>query len=231
MNEGSLQTRKGFTSKLGRFAGKLNSRRLRPLWITGLWCWGLFAVFRAGLLIGNYEHIQDVCARDILKCFMVGFRFDATAISYFMFPMGMVLSLAPNGLFKRKWFNMSVVLYAAAMVSGGLLLEVFDAGFFEQYGVRLNWLAIDYIDRPQEMGSYIAQQYPIWIVPIMMTVSFAGLYFVFTRVFWRKSEPTGPAWTRPIAAALILICCIVAARGCAPPMPRQLISSTASGGY
>ena len=219
--EGSWQTGKGFKSIAGQLADKINSRRLRPLWITGLWCWGLFAIFRAGLLIGNYEHIQQVRAGDILKCFTVGFRYDATAISYFMLPMGLLLSLSPNRIFSRKWFNKSIVLYASALVSGGLLLEVFGAGFFEQYGVRPNWLAIDYIDRPQEVGAYIAQRYPLWIVPIMMAASFTGLYFIFTRVFWRKGEPTGPAWSRPIAAALILACCIVAARGSIAETPLR----------
>ena len=96
----------------GRLAGRLRGllafltgQRFRPLLIAGLLAWGLFGVFRAGLLLASRESLRGVGAIEIARCFWIGMWFDAVPIGYALLPLVLILSLAPNRAFARRSFR------------------------------------------------------------------------------------------------------------------------------
>ncbi len=193
--------------------GLLVSQRVGPIWMTAVVMLATFAVFRAVLLIASREHLDSVGSADILRCFLVGMRFDAAAIAYVMIPFVLALTLAPNLAFPRRWFRRIIVAYAAAVGAVVFIVEIIGAYFFQQFGVRLNWIALDYLGHFQEAATYIQQEYPVWILPVTALIGFCGLFLFFRWAFWRGRPPRGRIWPRPIMAALLVGCCVLAARG------------------
>ena len=196
-----------------RALGLLISQRVRPMWIMVGVMLATFASFRAGLLIASREYLESVSPADVLRCFLVGMRYDAVPIAYVMIPFVLALTLAPNLAFPRRWFRRVIAAYAAAVGALVLIVEIIGAYFFQQFSTRLNWIALDYWQSFQETAGYILQEYPVWILPVTALIGFCGLFLLFRRAFWRGSPPRGRIWPRPIMAALLVGCCVLAARG------------------
>ncbi len=196
-----------------RALGLLASQRVGLIWMTVVVMLATFAVFRAALLIASREDLGSVGAADILRCFLVGMRYDAVPIAYVMIPFVLTLTLAPNLAFPRRWFRRIIAAYAAVVCTLALIVEVIGMYFFRQFGVRLNWIALDYLGGFQEAAAYIQHEYPVWILPVTAVVGLVGLYLLFRWVFGRGSLPRGPIWPRPIVATLLIGSCVLAARG------------------
>ena len=196
-----------------RTAVLLGSQRYRVLWALPVAALGVFALFRAGLLIASRGHLDGARAGEIARCFLVGMRYDMVVVGYAMIPVVLVAALAPNLAFQLAWFRRAVTIYAAAVLTLTLLVEIVGAYFLLHFGNRLNWLALEYWGHFDEVAAYIRQRYPVWILPVAAVAGFAGSYLLFRRICWGGARPSGPVWRRPIAAAVLTGLCALAARG------------------
>ncbi len=195
-----------------RFLAFLTGQRLRPVFIVALLGWGLFGIFRAGLLLASHEALAGVRAREIARCFWIGMWFDGVPMGYALLPLVLMLSLAPNKAFARRWFRRVILFYVVTVVTVALSAEVVGAAFFLHFGLRLNWMAIDYL-RFREAGVYIWKNYP---VVLLVVATGAFLYFCFRllrKVFWSGPRPRGAAWVRPVLAVVLTGLCVLACRG------------------
>ncbi len=191
----------------------LGNQRYRVLWALPVAALGVFSLFRAGLLIASRGYLDGAGAGEIARCFLVGMRYDTVAVGYAMIPVVLVAALAPNPAFQRAWFRRGVTIYAAAVVTLTLVVEIVGAYFLLHFGNRLNWLALEYWGHFDEVAAYIRQRYPVWVLPVAAVAGFAGSYLLFRRICWGGARPTGPVWRRPIAATVLTGLCVLAARG------------------
>jgi len=172
-----------------------------------------FAAFRAGLLIVSREQLTSVTAGDVVRCFLTGMRYDAVAVAWGMAPLALVLALAPNLAFGRRWFRRAVTIWAAGLATLTLAVEVVGAGFFLHFGDRLNWMAFEYWGHFGEVAATIWRQYPVWILPVGAIGGFAAAHFLFRWLLWRGVRPEGAVWPRPFVAAILMALCFLGARG------------------
>ena len=150
--------------------------RSRPLWITAAVALALFAGFRAGLLIACREHFQDVGAADVWRCFLIGMKFDAMPIGFALLPMALALSLVSSATLASRRFRKLLAVYAATVLSFGLVIEISGAAFFLHEGARLNWLSFSYLT--VEAIYFVWGSYPIWLmVPVT-----AAVYYISFRL-------------------------------------------------
>ena len=173
----------------------------------------IFAVFRAILLILTRETLVSVTAGQIVRCFLVGLRYDGVAVGYIMMPLAVIITLAPNLAFGQRWFRRTITIIAAAAATVALVVEFGGMFFFLQFESRLNWLAIDYFGHFGEIAEYIWQTYPVWAVPLVVIAGGWGFYRVFRWSFWAGDRPTGPIWPRPILTSAVIALCVISARG------------------
>ena len=191
----------------------VGGQRLRPLWIIAAVGWLIFGAFRAALLMANWGMLKDLGFVDILRCMLVGMRYDAVPIGYALLPAAVVMLLAPEGSFSDRRFRRGATVYAVAVIVLATFVEVVGAGFFLYFGCRLNWLAIAHVDHFRETAGYIWRTYPIGSLFLGTVVVFAFSYYVLTRVLWRGGRPTQPLRLRILTAMMLVGLCILACRG------------------
>lgn len=201
-----------------RLLGILSGQRLRPLLVAALLAWGLFGVFRAGLLLVSHEALADVGAAEIARCLWIGTWFDAVPIGYALLPLVLILSLAPNRAFRRRSFRRLVVAYVVTLVTLVVGVEVIGAAFFLHFGVRLNWIAIDYL-RFREAAAYIWKNYPVALLVFATSAVFYVCHRLCRKAFWAGPRPRVAFGVRAVLTVVLTGLCLLACRGSFRPEP------------
>ena len=189
--------------------------RLRPLWITGALVWGTFTAFRLGLLLARLDGLHGVGPAELVRCFMLGMQYDAMPMGYFLLPMALTLSLVPKSAFARRGFRRAVTAFGTAVLLTVLATEIIGAAFYLHFGLRLNWMALYYLQYPREVIVFIAGNYPLWLFLIIMSATVYAGYRVLGRVFW-GAEGRDFSLRRPgrlATAAILASLGVLACRG------------------
>jgi len=118
----------------------------------------------------------------IAKVYATGFFFDCVTFFYFAIPFALYTTLVPDRIFNNKYH--AVLVYAVFLLITGSL--VFDGAaeylFFDEFGTRFNFIAVDYLVYTREVLGNIKESYPV--VPIISGVCLlAALIFAGFRKY------------------------------------------------
>ena len=221
--------RLGAACRLRRLGKFLLGRRLRPIWICTAILFALFAVVRLGLVLSRYEHLgEEVGSAEILRCFLLGMRYDAMPIGYAVGPLIAALMLVSSAAFQRRGFRRAVALYAAAVVTVFVGTELFGVYFFLRFGRRLNYMAFAYLTHFETLR-FMWHHYPIWALVPVIPGLFYVCYRLFRRWFRRGSQEPWTASRRAVTAAVLGALCVLACRGGLERRPLRLGTAYFSG--
>jgi phosphoglycerol transferase MdoB-like AlkP superfamily enzyme len=198
------------------------SQRLRPTLMLVLGLLAIFTGFRAGLLAKAPSARENVTSRQLVRCFTVGFQFDACPIACIAVPLGLVLAVAPPEAFGKKWFRRCVTGYVVATLGLVLFAEIVGAYYFAYNGVRMDWVAADYLRNPREVVGFLWENYPVVWVALAVAALAAGLYWLTARLCWRGEAPSTPVRLRLILAGALIAAGGLAIRGSLAKMPLRL---------
>lgn len=126
------------------------------LLVTGLWL-TIFVLTRAVLLL---THL-DEAGSGVLSVFGLGLLYDLGFLAYAALPLGLYLLLCPPALWRRRghrWFLqglLSISLFAM------LFTAVAEWLFWDEFGVRFNFIAVDYLVYSDEVLNNLLESYPI----------------------------------------------------------------------
>ena len=113
----------------------------------------------------------------MLKVAFTGLVFDLATLSYALIPLALYLMVVPHSFTRKKWHNWLVrvlfTLYVAVLVFDGCA-EYF---FFDEFGTRFNFIAVDYLIYTNEVLGNIRESYPL--VPIFSGIAAASLVVVW----------------------------------------------------
>lgn len=135
-------------------------------------------ITRLALFIFSFNNV-DFNIITYLYIFLVGFLYDVVNASYFIIPFAFYLWLIPYAIYKRKWHRglLFVLFFIASSI---LLLNAVSEWFFwDEFGTRFNFIAVDYLIYTTEVIGNIRQSYPLeWIVvALLVLVFFITWYF------------------------------------------------------
>ncbi|HEX8277423.1 MAG TPA: LTA synthase family protein, partial [Segetibacter sp.] len=111
--------------------------------------------------------------------------------------------------FRKKW--RTAVLYFDFFLAIFLLLfnAVSEWFFWEEFSVRYNFIAVDYLVYTNEVFGNIKESYPIPAIVSVVLVFTAGIFFLVRPVIKRSAAAASSFSSRTIiAAALLAICAI-----------------------
>lgn len=97
----------------------------------------------------------------LLKIYGVGFFFDCVTYSYFAIPFALVAVLLPDKVFNGRWFRPVVWLVGFVLTYLMLFNTVAEYTFFDEFGTRYNFIAIDYLIYTTEVIRNIRESYPV----------------------------------------------------------------------
>ncbi len=183
----------------------MDSFKMAPLrlllLITGVWL-VIFSATRAVLLL---THL-DEAGGGAFSVFGIGLLYDLGFLAYAALPMGLYLLLCPPALWRRRghrWFLQglfTVSLFAMLFVS------VAEWLFWDEFGVRFNFIAVDYLVYSDEVLNNVLESYPIGTLLSIIALLAVAISFALRKPFNAALDaPLPPLRGRLLNALSLLI--------------------------
>nr|WP_288497561.1 LTA synthase family protein [uncultured Pseudomonas sp.] len=152
---------------------QLRYAQLRYLTIVLLAWTSIFLLTRGALLVA---HWGDASAGplEILRIFAVGLVYDATFLLYAALPLGLYLLLCPQ----RLWRSRAHGAFLHLLLGISLFVMLFTATaewlFWDEFGVRFNFIAVDYLVYSEEVINNILESYPVY--PLIAALALVAVF-------------------------------------------------------
>ena len=187
---------------MAEIASKIRNGRFGLLyWILVVFL--LTAFISRTVLLGYSAHEVDLGILSLLKVYLLGLFFDLVAFSYFMIPVVLILTFLPDRFLKKG------VLYIIFFLVFFLILfnGISEYFFWEEFGVRYNFIAVDYLVYTTEVLGNINESYPI---PFLVSAIFVvDIFFIYLLIKTRKlkaiAESKSTARNRWIVGLCLLV--------------------------
>lgn len=131
-----------------------------PLLLAGLWLI-VFSATRLTLLLSHWQAAEPSLGA-LVRLFGVGFLYDLGFLAYALLPLSLACAVLPNKVWSSKLA--SPLLHILFTLSLFLMLFVALAEwlFWDEFGVRFNFIAVDYLVYSDEVIRNILESYPVW---------------------------------------------------------------------
>ena len=166
-----------------------------------------FALLRVALLAKQWVDI-DTPFYQITYAFGMGIIYDVAFYSYFLIPFTLYLLLIPNSLYQKKWHKWFVFSGFLLNLYGLFFLILSEWTFWDEFGVRFNFIAVDYLIYTHEVVQNIIESYPlgklltailiITIACFWLVKSTLAITFYATESFARRAKIAGILFLLPI---------------------------------
>lgn len=134
-----------------------------------------FAMLRLALLLKEWTIIEHTLA-SFAYIFGMGLVYDIAFLSYCLIPIIILFLIVPDKWFHSRIFSMCGHALIAATFFILLFGVVAEWLFWDEFGVRFNFIAVDYLVYRREVADNISQSYPL---PTILT----GILFLSALLF------------------------------------------------
>jgi phosphoglycerol transferase MdoB-like AlkP superfamily enzyme len=173
-----------------------------------------FAIFRLFFLIAHLGMLNGAGPLLILESFWIGLRFDTAVINSFYLPL-FVISILPFINFASSKIQSIAALMLTVIFAFFFLVLSADIRFFDVYGSRMNFWAIEFMADPVSY-LYSIITYPgswiLFILWISLTIVFFFAIKKFLRFMAQYNQST-PLTGKLVGYLLSLALLIIGARG------------------
>src|SRR6185369_16924237 len=176
--------------------------RFRPVFLAGALWLALSSATRIALALrpdlgGGGRFAEWV------RVFAYGFAFDLVAGLYVLAPAVLWLALMPQRL-ARTWVHRALNwLVFCATLGAFFVLALSEWLFWEEFGGRFNFIAVDYLLYTHEVLGNIWESYPAGKLLIALGLAAAAATAAFARPLWRLSG--APMGMRPALLTLMAL--------------------------
>ncbi|MCS3531260.1 LTA synthase family protein [Chryseobacterium sp. JUb7] len=118
----------------------------------------------------------------ILRAFFTGFCYDLTIGSLFLFLYAVYLLIFPKrwiGSLFDKCFTYFYLILIFIIIYFSLLAEI---PFWDEFGVRFNFIAVDYLIYTYEVVENINQSYPLPLIGVVLIGLIVSTFFIFKKL-------------------------------------------------
>jgi phosphoglycerol transferase MdoB-like AlkP superfamily enzyme len=121
-----------------------------------------------------------------LRAFVTGAFFDAIVATYFVLPLAVWLALAPAGVVRGRVHRAAVILATAGYAYLLFWVAIAEWLFWDEFGARFNFIAVDYLIYTREVLGNILESYPVG--KLMSAAAAAALAFAAALApsIWRR---------------------------------------------
>ena len=172
-------------------------------------------LLRLGFLFRHRDVASGVPTMTILYSFLIGARFDIVVMSYIFIPLFILGYMPFIGIHRLKVSR--AIIEGVLFLCFGLifLLSLIDIEYFGEFGTRLSFWALEYLDQPGMMWYTMWSGYPVTLYLMLWAlVTFA---FVWTgikigkKLFTKKHKEK--VLSRVLYLVLVLALLFLGARG------------------
>lgn len=164
---------------------------------------GFFAL--RGILFLRAWPFLDHNSFELVYIFFEGSVYDLAFISYFSIPFALLLLILPNRWLGSRLFRYLASFASFVIVYGLEFCLVAEWYFWEEFGVRFNFISVDYLVYRREVTDNIVQSYPVfWILPVLLILA-AGVFYLIRPYLLRSLAVKEPFSRRLVPALCLLI--------------------------
>ncbi len=190
----------------------MKSSRFNLLAMVAFVAMAFFSLTRLALLCISWQQ-TDLALWSVLPVFGRGLLFDAGFCAYALILPALYLWLVPERLWRSRLHHLWMKVLTFTAIYALVFIAIAEYFFWEEFSVRFNFIAIDYLIYRREVTNNIFESYPV--IPIL-----AGV-LVFTAIlFYRLRHPVARALSaqerflrRGMIAGLLLLSPLVAYAG------------------
>ena len=172
------------------------------LLLTGCWL-ATFLITRGVLLV---THLGEA-GNNWLPVFGIGLLYDLGFLTYAAVPLGLYLLLCPPALWRRRghqWFLQGLLTVSLFAM---LFTAVAEWLFWDEFGVRFNFIAVDYLVYSDEVLNNVMESYPIGILLSAIALAAIVLSLALRKPFNTAMKAPLPSFGGRLAtfAGLLLV--------------------------
>lgn len=172
-------------------------------------------LLRLGFLYRHRNIAFGIPTLTIIKSFIIGARFDAVVLSYILIPLFLLSYLPFIGIHRLKMSRVIIEAILFFCFSLIFIVSFIDIEHFGEFGTRLSFWALEYLDQPAMVWYGIWSRYPVTFYILLW--AFLTFIFVWTgirfskRIFKRKHKEK--ILNRIFYLVLVLALLFLGARG------------------
>ena len=187
----------------------LDFRRLLPALVAGAVFF--LSSFFTRVVFWFRPEVAELAQGEVLQSFALGMVFDLAAAVYWITPFFLWLALAPRRLACSALGRMVNVAAFLSICFGTLFLAASEWLFWDEFGGRFNFIAVDYLLYAQEVIGNIWESYPTGKLLIALALVAAVITVLLARSIWRWSG-VAMGWRAGAAVVLgqLLLCTLLA---------------------
>ena len=145
-------------------AGAIRRTRLAIVWPHLLIALAAFAALRSILLISAWPNLSHTL-REGLYIMAAGTLYDLVFLVYLALPFVVLILLLPDKIYHSRPYRWAVYALSLAGFYGLYFICTAEWFFWQEFGTRFNFIAVDYLVYTQEVTQNIAESYPL--LPIL----------------------------------------------------------------
>lgn len=124
-------------------------------------CWLAIFLATRGLLLASHWQEAGGFAPSV---FIVGLLYDLGFLAYAALPLGLYLLLCPPSLWQRRGHRLMLGLLLLTSLFAMLFVATAEWLFWDEFGVRFNFIAVDYLVYSDEVLNNLLESYPLGLL-------------------------------------------------------------------
>jgi phosphoglycerol transferase MdoB-like AlkP superfamily enzyme len=159
-----------------------------------------------GVLLAKSASAFDWTLLNLIKVFIIGLFYDLAVASYAFIPLVIYLWLIPSKWYGKKLNKVLLAAYFFIVILSLIFNAISEWFFWEEFSVRYNFIAVDYLVYTTEVIGNIRQSYPInTIIVILLLITGAITYLLRNAIWQSASQPMRFGQRTKIALVLLLL--------------------------
>lgn len=151
--------------------------RFGPLAVLALILITLSFITRVTLLVVSWPNLELTTLR-LLGIFVIGLFYDLVVCSFFGIPVALYCWLMKDSWYQKKWQRIPLFIFFFLIT---LILVVNVGGeiiFWDEFSVRYNFIAVDYLVYTNEVLGNIWESYNIPLIAAAVVLATVGIVFL-----------------------------------------------------
>ncbi len=142
-------------------------------------------LLRLGLSILSWRDLDNGWSLPL--AFVSGFYFDLCSLAWVLVPPALYLLVVPQRIFAARWHQWLSRLFVFVFLFLILFSAVSEWFFWLEFGVRYNFIAVDYLIYTTEVVQNINESYPMPLILSVLALVTAGAFYLFVRMGWMRA--------------------------------------------
>ena len=144
---------------------------------------------RCVLMTMSLESV-DTSFVTLIKTFGIGFFYDIVTAFYYFIPLTLYLLIIPAKFYNSKIHRIILTVIAVSIVYAMIFNGVSEYFFWEEFGKRFNFIAVDYLVYTHEVIKNIQESYPLPIILTTIAAASTATVYLFKKAFFVTTDNT-----------------------------------------